>query len=110
MMGEGSQRLMQSFWLVDLNQSFLTICFTGSGGTPVLFNENGDAPGRYNIYQYQISRNSTAEYKVIGRWTNDKLHLNVSPPSIQYVLSFTMFACPHQRHRSVNVGWKSVCR
>lgn len=50
----------------------------------MLFNENGDAPGRYEIYQYQI-RNGTAEYKVIGHWT-DQLHLNVrfqplQPPS-----------------------------
>lgn len=42
----------------------------------MLFNENGDAPGRYEIYQYQI-RNGTPEYKIIGHWT-DQLHLNVS--------------------------------
>lgn len=40
------------------------------------FNENGDAPGRYDIYQYQV-RNGSAEYKVIGSWT-DHLHLRVS--------------------------------
>lgn len=39
------------------------------------FNENGDAPGRYDIYQYQM-RNGSAEYKVIGSWT-DHLHLRV---------------------------------
>ncbi|KAM6927980.1 metabotropic glutamate receptor 4-like isoform 1-T2 [Xenentodon cancila] len=49
--------------------------FAGIAGNPVLFNENGDAPGRYEIYQYQI-KNRTAEYKIIGHWT-DKLHLNV---------------------------------
>uniref|UniRef100_A0A3Q2PPD0 Glutamate metabotropic receptor 4 n=1 Tax=Fundulus heteroclitus TaxID=8078 RepID=A0A3Q2PPD0_FUNHE len=49
--------------------------FSGIAGNPVLFNENGDAPGRYDIYQYQI-RNRTAEYKVIGNWT-DQLHLTV---------------------------------
>lgn len=48
----------------------------GIAGNPVLFNENGDAPGRYEIYQYQI-RNRTAEYKIIGQWT-DQLRLNVS--------------------------------
>lgn len=51
-------------------------CFTGSAGTPVTFNENGDAPGRYDIFQYQINNRSTAEYKVIGHWT-DQLYLNV---------------------------------
>lgn len=40
------------------------------------FNENGDAPGRYDIYQYQL-RNGSAEYKVIGSWT-DHLQLRVS--------------------------------
>uniref|UniRef100_A0A8B9F8U8 Glutamate metabotropic receptor 8 n=1 Tax=Amazona collaria TaxID=241587 RepID=A0A8B9F8U8_9PSIT len=49
--------------------------FNGSAGTPVVFNENGDAPGRYDIFQYQITNKST-EYKVIGQWTN-QLHLNV---------------------------------
>ncbi|XP_011851320.1 PREDICTED: metabotropic glutamate receptor 8 isoform X1 [Mandrillus leucophaeus] len=46
-----------------------------SAGTPVTFNENGDAPGRYDIFQYQITNKST-EYKVIGHWTN-QLHLKV---------------------------------
>lgn len=48
----------------------------GIAGTPVVFNMNGDAPGRYEIYQYQIT-NTTTEYKIIGHWT-DKLHLDVS--------------------------------
>ncbi|XP_068442385.1 glutamate receptor, metabotropic 8a isoform X2 [Clinocottus analis] len=50
--------------------------FNGSAGTPVVFNENGDAPGRYDIFQYQSTNRSTAEYRVIGSWTN-KLHLKV---------------------------------
>ncbi|XP_061113988.1 metabotropic glutamate receptor 4-like isoform X2 [Conger conger] len=49
--------------------------FTGIAGNPVLFNVNGDAPGRYEIFQYQI-KNSTAEYKAIGNWT-DQLHLDI---------------------------------
>ncbi|XP_048839657.1 metabotropic glutamate receptor 4-like isoform X1 [Brienomyrus brachyistius] len=51
------------------------VSFSGIAGNPVVFNSNGDAPGRYEIYQYQI-RNRTAEYKVIGHWT-DQLHLEV---------------------------------
>ncbi|CAB1443921.1 unnamed protein product [Pleuronectes platessa] len=53
----------------------LVMNLTGIAGNPVLFNENGDAPGRYEIYQYQI-QNQTAEYKIIGHWT-DQLHFNV---------------------------------
>ncbi|XP_056126537.1 metabotropic glutamate receptor 4 isoform X2 [Rhinichthys klamathensis goyatoka] len=48
---------------------------SGIAGNPVQFNENGDAPGRYDIYQYQI-KNTTAEYKIIGHWT-DQLYLNI---------------------------------
>ncbi|XP_041654363.1 metabotropic glutamate receptor 4-like [Cheilinus undulatus] len=50
--------------------------FTGIAGTPVVFNVNGDAPGRYEIYQYQITSNST-EYKIIGHWT-DQLYLDTN--------------------------------
>ncbi|KAI4543530.1 hypothetical protein MG293_006324 [Ovis ammon polii] len=52
------------------------LCGKGSAGTPVTFNENGDAPGRYDIFQYQITNKST-EYKIIGHWTN-QLHLKAS--------------------------------
>ncbi|TSM52331.1 Metabotropic glutamate receptor 8 [Bagarius yarrelli] len=52
------------------------VSFNGSAKTPVTFNENGDAPGRYDIFQYQLT-NDSAEYKVIGQWT-DQLHLNMA--------------------------------
>uniref|UniRef100_H3CYH7 Glutamate receptor, metabotropic 8b n=1 Tax=Tetraodon nigroviridis TaxID=99883 RepID=H3CYH7_TETNG len=51
-----------------------SVSFNGSAGTPVTFNPNGDAPGRYDIFQYQLN-GSAAAYKVIGEWTN-RLHLN----------------------------------
>ncbi|XP_028265507.1 metabotropic glutamate receptor 4-like isoform X1 [Parambassis ranga] len=50
--------------------------FTGIAGIPVVFNVNGDAPGRYEIYQYQMTNNTT-EYKIIGHWT-DQLHLETN--------------------------------
>ena len=62
--------------ICDLRVCSLLCDFTGSAGTPVLFNKDGDAPGRYDIFQYQINDESTAEYKVIGHWTN-QLHLYV---------------------------------
>ncbi|KAM9666833.1 metabotropic glutamate receptor 4 isoform 5-T5 [Trichechus inunguis] len=52
-----------------------SVNFSGIAGNPVTFNENGDAPGRYDIYQYQL-RNGSATYKVIGSWT-DHLHLRI---------------------------------
>ncbi|XP_062400977.1 metabotropic glutamate receptor 4-like [Sardina pilchardus] len=48
---------------------------SGIAGNPVLFNENGDAPGRYEIFQYQWW-NGSSEYKKIGNWT-DQLNLNM---------------------------------
>uniref|UniRef100_A0AAZ3R9W1 G-protein coupled receptors family 3 profile domain-containing protein n=1 Tax=Oncorhynchus tshawytscha TaxID=74940 RepID=A0AAZ3R9W1_ONCTS len=60
----------------ELLSHIRAVNFNGNAGTPVVFNENGDAPGRYDIFQYQSTNPSTREYKVIGTWTN-KLHLNV---------------------------------
>ena len=54
----------------------LSVCPTGSAGTTVLFNENGDAPGRYDIFQFQMTNHSHPGYRVIGQWTNN-LRLNV---------------------------------
>uniref|UniRef100_A0A8C7WQX8 Glutamate metabotropic receptor 6 n=1 Tax=Oryzias sinensis TaxID=183150 RepID=A0A8C7WQX8_9TELE len=50
--------------------------FNGSAGTSVLFNENGDAPGRYDIFQFQMTNHSHPGYHVIGQWTNN-LRLNL---------------------------------
>uniref|UniRef100_A0A8C5APK3 Glutamate metabotropic receptor 8 n=1 Tax=Gadus morhua TaxID=8049 RepID=A0A8C5APK3_GADMO len=60
----------------ELLSHIRAVSFNGSANTPVVFNENGDAPGRYDIFQYQITNRSTPEYRVIGTWTN-KLYLNV---------------------------------
>ncbi|XP_063320679.1 glutamate receptor, metabotropic 6a isoform X1 [Pelmatolapia mariae] len=53
-----------------------TVNFNGSAGTSVLFNENGDAPGRYDIFQFQMTNHSHPGYHVIGQWTNN-LRLNL---------------------------------
>uniref|UniRef100_A0A8C8VGI0 Glutamate metabotropic receptor 6 n=1 Tax=Pelusios castaneus TaxID=367368 RepID=A0A8C8VGI0_9SAUR len=50
--------------------------FNGSAGTPVMFNENGDAPGRYDIFQYQLTNTTVPGYKAIGQWT-EYLRLNI---------------------------------
>ncbi|NXN06159.1 GRM7 protein, partial [Sylvia borin] len=47
-----------------------------SAGTPVMFNKNGDAPGRYDIFQYHSSNTSSPGYRLVGQWTDD-LQLNV---------------------------------
>uniref|UniRef100_A0A667ZXA6 G-protein coupled receptors family 3 profile domain-containing protein n=1 Tax=Myripristis murdjan TaxID=586833 RepID=A0A667ZXA6_9TELE len=42
--------------------------FNGSAGTSVMFNKNGDAPGRYDLFQFQMTNSSTPGYKVVGQW------------------------------------------
>ncbi|KAM6150774.1 metabotropic glutamate receptor 6 isoform 1-T1 [Erethizon dorsatum] len=52
--------------------------FNGSAGTPVMFNENGDAPGRYDIFQYQAANGSahSGGYQAVGQWA-EALRLDV---------------------------------
>nr|DBA18455.1 TPA: hypothetical protein GDO54_016698 [Pyxicephalus adspersus] len=50
--------------------------FNGSAGTPVMFNKNGDALGRYDIFQYHMGNQSLQGYRLIGQWT-DELQLNI---------------------------------
>ncbi|KAM9524257.1 metabotropic glutamate receptor 6-like isoform 1-T1 [Salvelinus alpinus] len=52
-----------------------SVNFNGSAGTGVMFNENGDAPGRYDIFQFQLSNTTNPGYRCIGQWTNN-LRLN----------------------------------
>ncbi|XP_057888099.1 metabotropic glutamate receptor 7 isoform X2 [Melospiza georgiana] len=53
-----------------------SVNFNGSAGTPVMFNKNGDAPGRYDIFQFHSSNTSTPGYRLVGQWTDD-LQLNM---------------------------------
>ncbi|XP_041743179.2 metabotropic glutamate receptor 7-like [Coregonus clupeaformis] len=53
-----------------------SVTFNGSAGTSVTFNRNGDAPGRYDLFQYQMNNNSSPGYKNIGQWT-ETLQLNI---------------------------------
>ncbi|XP_007507729.1 metabotropic glutamate receptor 6 isoform X1 [Monodelphis domestica] len=58
-----------------LLQYIRAVHFNGSAGTPVMFNENGDAPGRYDIFQYQVT-NGSGSYRAVGQWT-ESLKLSV---------------------------------
>uniref|UniRef100_G3TNU9 Glutamate metabotropic receptor 6 n=1 Tax=Loxodonta africana TaxID=9785 RepID=G3TNU9_LOXAF len=53
-----------------LLQYIRAVRFNGSAGTPVMFNENGDAPGRYDIFQYQVANGSVGSggYQAVGQW------------------------------------------
>ncbi|XP_033077251.1 metabotropic glutamate receptor 6-like [Trachypithecus francoisi] len=61
-----------------LLQYIRAVRFNGSAGTPVMFNENGDAPGRYDIFQYQATNGSASSggYQTVGQWA-ETLRLDV---------------------------------
>ncbi|XP_032406281.1 metabotropic glutamate receptor 7-like [Xiphophorus hellerii] len=53
-----------------------SVSFNGSAGTSVTFNRNGDAPGRYDLFQYQRSNGTGSVYRAVGQWT-ETLQLNM---------------------------------
>uniref|UniRef100_A0A6Q2XPE3 G-protein coupled receptors family 3 profile domain-containing protein n=1 Tax=Esox lucius TaxID=8010 RepID=A0A6Q2XPE3_ESOLU len=53
-----------------------SVTFNGDAGTSVTFNRNGDAPGRYELFQYQRNNHSSPGYKNIGQWM-ETLQLNI---------------------------------
>ncbi|XP_029630636.1 metabotropic glutamate receptor 6-like [Salmo trutta] len=64
-----------------LLQYIRSVNFNGSAGTGVMFNENGDAPGRYDIFQFQLSNTTNPGYRCIGQWTN---HLRLNAEEMQW--------------------------
>lgn len=64
--------------LIVLTRACLVLLPVGSAGTPVMFNENGDAPGRYDIFQYQATNGSASSggYQAVGQWA-EALRLDV---------------------------------
>ncbi|KAG7258805.1 hypothetical protein CRUP_017047 [Coryphaenoides rupestris] len=84
-----------------LLQYIRSVNFNGSAGTGVMFNENGDAPGRYDIFQYQISNVTNPGYRVIGQWTNH-LRLNWNGGDMRIPDSVCSFPCePGERKKMV---------
>jgi len=78
-LSEGSQPRLNKIDIVKIWRwlDFVLFPSPGSAGTPVMFNKNGDAPGRYDIFQYHTTNTSTPGYRLVGQWTDD-LQLNVS--------------------------------
>nr|XP_045013599.1 metabotropic glutamate receptor 4 isoform X3 [Jaculus jaculus] len=72
----------------------------GIAGNPVTFSENGDAPGRYDIYQYQL-RNGSAEYKAVGSWT-DQLHLRLLGICVWFVVDPSRSVVDFQDQRTLD--------
>ena len=76
---------LMTFNLIHIEEIFLFITFLGRQGGIVKFNKDGDAVGRYDIFQYQRVKRSLRNYDEekdrsrfkcdyinIGDWENDK--------------------------------------
>lgn len=83
------------FTLLFFFQSNVTPCLThghlyslctGSAATPVVFNKNGDAPGRYDLFQFQMTNSSIPEYKAVGQWVESlQLRVRLFPVLSTYI-------------------------
>lgn len=71
-------------------KSIHNVSFKGPQGTEIRFNEDGDALGYYNIYQYQ--KNDTKyDYIQIGTWRERSVvFLLVKQPSINFIIFSTV--------------------
>ncbi|XP_071406287.1 metabotropic glutamate receptor 7 isoform X4 [Pithys albifrons albifrons] len=67
------------------------VSFNGSAGTPVMFNKNGDAPGRYDIFQFHSTNTSSPGYRLVGQWTDD-LQLNLYIQTTTLTISMNLSA------------------
>ncbi|XP_077985666.1 metabotropic glutamate receptor 8-like [Glandiceps talaboti] len=82
------------------------VTFKGSANTDVRFNNKGDAPGNYDIYQYQLV-NNTWEYVPIGQWVED-LDIDITKTLWGYDFpdSVCSHPCPPGMAMKRNVGEK----
>ncbi|CAL4082358.1 unnamed protein product, partial [Meganyctiphanes norvegica] len=53
----------------EMLQYIRNVSFIGRQGREVKFNQDGDAPGSYSIFQYQKIREDAYDYVHIGNWT-----------------------------------------
>ncbi|XP_067129617.1 metabotropic glutamate receptor 3-like isoform X2 [Centruroides vittatus] len=63
----------------DLLQYIKNVSFPSRQGEGIIvrFNQDGDAPGNYHIYQYQKTGQDKYDYKVVGEWT-ESLQINMT--------------------------------
>lgn len=69
--------IWSQLFLIDYNQ------LLGLQGMTVKFNKDGDAPGRYDIFQYQKIKESTLI--AVNQSVDNSTNLNYSPPEYDYI-------------------------
>ncbi|XP_069990587.1 metabotropic glutamate receptor 7 [Penaeus vannamei] len=101
----------------EMLQYIRNVSFIGQQGREVKFNTDGDAPGSYFIYQYQMVSEKSYDYVRIGSWT-ESLQLNVDKlkwtrgqrENHTHPLSICSTACPagHIRNFQDSCCWSCV--
>lgn len=87
--------------VILLHFPFIVLC-AGGAGTFVVFNKNGDAPGRYDLFQVQLTNSSTPEYKVVGQWA-ESLQLRVRASRTTVSQMTDIFKCLHLNKTDADV-------
>uniref|UniRef100_A0A286Y0X5 Glutamate metabotropic receptor 5 n=1 Tax=Cavia porcellus TaxID=10141 RepID=A0A286Y0X5_CAVPO len=59
-----------------LLDSLMKTNFTGVSGDMILFDENGDSPGRYEIMNFKEMRKDYFDYINVGSWDNGELKMD----------------------------------
>ncbi|TKS90678.1 Metabotropic glutamate receptor 8 [Collichthys lucidus] len=89
----------------ELLSHIRAVSFNGSAGTPVVFNENGDAPGRYDIFQYQITNSvpcRAGERKKVVKGVPCCWHCERCEGYHYQASEFTCELCPYEMRPDVN--------
>lgn len=89
-------------------KSIHNVSFKGPQGTEIRFNEDGDAYGYYNIYQYQ--KNDTKyDYIQIGTWRERSVFNNAPSSSFNFIFFLYSLNLNFQSMRWQGGEPKSVC-
>ncbi|XP_074160789.1 metabotropic glutamate receptor 5 isoform X2 [Sminthopsis crassicaudata] len=95
-----------------LLESLMKTNFTGVSGDTILFDENGDSPGRYEIMNFKEMGNNYFDYINVGSWDNGELKMDddeVWPKKSAIIRSVCSDPCEKGQIKVIRKGEVSCC-
>ncbi|XP_043850237.1 metabotropic glutamate receptor 5 isoform X1 [Dromiciops gliroides] len=95
-----------------LLDSLMKTNFTGVSGDTILFDENGDSPGRYEIMNFKEMGNNYFDYINVGSWDNGELKMDddeVWPKKSAIIKSVCSDPCEKGQIKVIRKGEVSCC-
>ncbi|XP_027704056.1 metabotropic glutamate receptor 5 isoform X1 [Vombatus ursinus] len=95
-----------------LLDSLMKTNFTGVSGDTILFDENGDSPGRYEIMNFKEMGNNYFDYINVGSWDNGELKMDddeVWPKKSAIIRSVCSDPCEKGQIKVIRKGEVSCC-